>query len=152
MVVDQDEQPPKRPRGRPRQWPSEAARREHEAAKRRIRNKVNMTADELNEVRRLTALSDELLLRVDSLERDVDRFRERERELLRRLANPTRDRRPGPPAAASSSGTATESRLSRQRRRGAERAQSRSQGTRAPGIRGPFPPPEPRRDGTSLER
>jgi len=67
VLTDQDESEVKRGRGRPRKWPSETARREHEAARRRLRNKVDVTFDDLNDVRRLTALADDLQRRVSNL-------------------------------------------------------------------------------------
>ena len=71
-------------RGRPRKWPSETARREHEAAKRRLRNKLNLAAEEFDDVRRLTALADELQRQVVELTEEVEALRWRERDLERR--------------------------------------------------------------------
>jgi len=126
MRADQGEPVAKRGRGRPRKWPSETARREHEAAKRRLRNKLNLAAEEFDGVRRLTALADDLQRQVVELTEEVEALRCRERELEQRLAraarvagsapSPTSARRPSPPLP----------RMSRQQRRALERAQRRS--------------------------
>ena len=87
VVPDAQLDEPARPRrGRPRKWPSEAARREHEAAKRRLRNKTAMTPDEFDDVLRLTALADDLQRQLTAATNEVEQLRLRTRELERRLA------------------------------------------------------------------
>jgi hypothetical protein len=93
VLADQGEPVEKRGRGRPRKWPSETARREHEAAKRRLRNKLNLAAEEFNDVRRLTALADDLQRQVVELTEEVEALRCRERDLERPLARAAEDSR-----------------------------------------------------------
>jgi len=115
---------PKRRRGRPRKWPSEAARREHEAAKRRLRNKSLVTSEEFKQVVALTKLADDLQQRVDELTGELSELRWRHRQLetshvgaLRRLDALTGQRRTGLASAAAP--------LNRAQRRAAERERGR---------------------------
>jgi hypothetical protein len=111
-------------RGRPRKWSSEAARREHEAAKRRVRNKTNMTPDEFDDVVRLTALADGLQRQVDVAAKELEQLRQRTRDLEHGLAQATR--RSG--ANAQASVPSSPPVMNRQQRREAERAQRRVDG------------------------
>lgn len=115
---------PKRRRGRPRKWPSEAARREHEAAKRRLRNKSLVTPEEFNQVVALTKLADDLQQEVDMLTDELSELRLRHAQLetahvgaLRRLDVMTGQRRTDPASAAAP--------LNRAQRRAAERERGR---------------------------
>ena len=117
---------PKRRRGRPRKWPSEAARREHEAAKRRLRNKSLVTPEEFNQVVALTKLADDLQQEVDKLTDELSELRWRHTQLeaahvgaLRRLDALTGQRRPDPASAVAAP-------LNRAQRRAAERERGRS--------------------------
>ena len=126
VLTDQGEQVAKRGRGRPRKWPSETARREHEAAKRRLRNKLNLAAEEFNDVRRLTALADDLQRQVVELTEEVEALRSRERELEQRLARAARIAGSTPSATDARPTSPPQPRMSRQQRRALEHAQRRS--------------------------
>ena len=126
VLTNQGEQVAKRDRGRPRKWPSETARREHEAAKRRLRNKLNLAAEEFNDVRRLTALADDLQRQVVELTEEVEALRSRERELEQRLARGARIAGSTPSATGARPTSPPQPRMSRQQRRALERAQRRS--------------------------
>ena len=75
VVAEQGEQAARPRRGRPRKWPSEAARREHEAAKRRLRNKTHLTSEAFDDVVRLTALADDLQHRLDGAIKELEELR-----------------------------------------------------------------------------
>ena len=134
-VADDRAEPTAKPRrGRPRKWPSEAARRDHEAAKRRLRNKTSMTPEAFDDVVRLTALTDDLQLRLDGAVRELEQMRERTLELERRLAESSRIDRPSQQPLART--PAPPPRMNRQQRREAERVQRRTDAQ----VRRPAPP------------
>jgi hypothetical protein len=114
-----------RRRGRPRKWPSEAARRQHEAAKRRLRSKTSMTPEDFDDIVRLTALADHLQRTLDGALKEVEQLRERTRALERRLAESSWQDRSGPRAVAETTAPTPRPRMNRQQRREAERAQRR---------------------------
>jgi hypothetical protein len=109
-------------RGRPRKWPSEAARREHEAAKRRLRNKTQLTPEAFDDVVRLTELADDLQRRLHSASLEVERLRVRARDLERHLDETSRLDRPSRQTLVETPG-ATPRKMNRQQRREAERVQ-----------------------------
>jgi hypothetical protein len=125
VADEQLEQTTNRRRGRPRKWPSEAARRKHEAAKRRLRNKTHLTPETFDDVVRLTALADNLRRRLEGAVKEVEQLRVRTRELEHRLAEASRLGRPSPQSIAEAPGPTPLSRMNRQQRREAERAQRR---------------------------
>jgi hypothetical protein len=121
VASEQAEQPTRPRRGRPRKWPSEAARREHEAAKRRLRNKTRLTSEAFHDVVRLTALAADLQHRLDGAMRELEQLKWRAYELERRLAQASELRQPNRhPTAPAPPRT-----LNRQQRREAERVQRR---------------------------
>ena len=128
VADDQVEQTARPRRGRPRKWPSEAARREHEAAKRRLRNKSTMTPDEFDDVVRLTALADDLQRRLAAATNEVEQLRQRTRELERRLTEASRPLRANPERSRSAPAASSPPVMNRQQRREAERAQRRISG------------------------
>jgi hypothetical protein len=91
-----------------------------------------MTADEFTDVRRLTALADDLQRQVDGLQREIMRLRALERDLQRRLADAPRSRRPSLPAAMLPATSEAAPAISRQQRRAAERVQKRARGPQTP--------------------
>jgi hypothetical protein len=123
--VDQTARPR---RGRPRKWASEAARREHEAAKRRLRNKTAVTPDEFDDVVRLTALADDLQRQLTAATNEVEQLRLRTRELERRLTEASRCLQANPQPSSSPPVSAAPRVMNRQQRREAERAQRRVDG------------------------
>jgi hypothetical protein len=125
---DQAEQPAAPRRGRPRKWPSEAARREHEAAKRRLRNKATMTPEDFDDVVRLTALADDLQRQLAAATNEVERLRQRTSELERRLTEGSSRLRPTPEPPSSAPASSSLPVMNRQQRREAERAQRRTSG------------------------
>jgi hypothetical protein len=126
-VADNQVEPPASARrGRPRKWPSEAARREHEAAKRRMRNKTNMSPEAFDDVVRLTALADDLQRRLADAMKEVEQLRVHTRELEHRLAKASRLGRTSPQPFAETPGPTQPSTLNRQQRREAERVQRRA--------------------------
>jgi chromosome segregation ATPase len=128
VADDQVEQTARPPRGRPRKWPSEAARREHEAAKRRLRNKTTMTPDEFDDVVRLTALADDLQRQLAATTNEIEQLRQRNRELERRLSEASRRLRANPEPPRSAPAAPSPRVMNRQQRREAERAQRRIDG------------------------
>jgi hypothetical protein len=126
VVGEQDEDTARPRRGRPRKWPSEAARREHEAAKRRLRSKTHLTTEEFDDVVRLTELADDLQRRLDGAVKEVEQLRARTQVLERRVAETSRLGRPSLQPVADTPGTTPPQRLSRQQRREAERVQRRA--------------------------
>jgi chromosome segregation ATPase len=126
VTAEQSEQASGPRRGRPRKWRSEAARREHEAAKRRLRNKTHLTSEAFDDVVRLTAAADDLQHRLDGAIKELEELRWRIQELERRLdeaSRPARERqqlmveRPAPTPVP---------KMNRQQRREAERVQRRA--------------------------
>lgn len=101
------------------------ARREHEAAKRRLRNKSQLTPEAFDDVVRLTALADDLQRRLVGAVKELEHMRERTRELERRLAEAPRLDRASPRPFAETSGPTPAPRMNRQQRREAERVQRR---------------------------
>src|SRR5688500_16131711 len=97
---DQTEQTSRPRRGRPRKWSSEAARREHDAAKRRLRYPTPRTPDELDDVVRLTALADDLQRQLAAATNEVELLRQHTRELALRLAEASRRPRVNPEPAS----------------------------------------------------
>jgi hypothetical protein len=128
VADEQGDQAAKRRRGRPRKWPSEAARREHEAAKRRLRNRTNMTPEAFDNVVRLTAIADDLQRRLDGAMKELRELRGRTQELERRLAHAPRLDRQRPQPIPETPGPAALPRMNRQQRRKAERVQRRVEG------------------------
>lgn len=126
VAAEQDEQAARPRRGRPRKWPSEAARREHEAAKRRLRNKTRLTSEALHDVVRLTAVADDLQHRLDGAIRELEKLRWRAQELERRLAEVSRPGRPNQQSMATTPAPTPLQRMNRQERREAERVQRRA--------------------------
>jgi hypothetical protein len=126
VADDQGQQPARPRRGRPRKWPSEAARREHEAAKRRLRNKSRLTPEAFDDVVRLTALADDLQRRLDDSQREVEQLRGRTRELERRLTDASRRDPPIRQPLAETPGPTPPPKMNRQQRRESERAQRRA--------------------------
>ena len=113
-------------RGRPRKWPSEAARREHEAAKRRLRNKTHLTSEAFDDVVRLTALADDLQHRLDGAIKDLEDLRWRAQELERRLAEASRPAGESQQLMAARPARTALQKMNRQQRRAAERVQRRA--------------------------
>lgn len=136
MPDGQAEEPAAPRRGRPRKWPSEAARREHEAAKRRLHNKTAMTPDQFDNVVRLTALADDLQRQLAAATNEVEQLRQHTRELELRLAEASRRPRVNPEPPSRGPVTPSLPVMNRQQRREAERAQRRVDGQPRP-----WPPP-----------
>lgn len=126
VTDEQGEQGARPRRGRPRKWPSEAARREHEAAKRRLRNKTHLTPGAFEDIVRLTALADDLQRRLDDAVNEVEQLRQRTRELQHRLAEASRLGRKSPRSFTEAPAPSQPPMMNRQERRKAERAQRRS--------------------------
>jgi hypothetical protein len=128
-VVDEQGEPAARVRrGRPRKWPSETARRQHEAAKRRLRNKTQLTSEAFSDVVRLTALADNLQHRLDGAIKELEALRWHAQELERRITEASRPARPNQqPMAARLAPTPLQP-MNRQQRRDAERVQRRADG------------------------
>jgi hypothetical protein len=125
VAAEQGEQTAKPRRGRPRKWPSEVARREHEAAKRRLRNKTRLTSEAFHDVVRLTALADDLQRTLDGVQKEVEQLRARAGALERCLAEGSWQDRPSPWASTETPVSTPPPRMNRQQRREAERAQRR---------------------------
>jgi hypothetical protein len=126
VADDQGEQVARPRRGRPRKWPSEATRREHEAAKRRLRNKSHLAAETFDDVIRLTALTDDLQRRLEDATKELEQLRANTQALERRLAAASRLDRPSPRRLAETTGPTPVPRVNRQQRREAERLQRRT--------------------------
>ena len=127
VVAEQGEQAVRPRRGRPRKWPSEAARREHEAAKRRLRNTTNLTSEAFDDVVRLTAFADDLQHRLDGAFKELEELRWRTRELERRLAEVSRPGQPNQQLMTAAPAPTPLPTMNRQQRREAERVQRREQ-------------------------
>jgi hypothetical protein len=125
VAAEQGEQTAKPRRGRPRKWPSEAARREHEAAKRRLRNKTRLTSEAFHDVVRLTALADDLQHRLDGAIKELDELRWHAQELERRLTEASQPGRPTQQSTAAWPASRPPQNMNRQQRREAERAERR---------------------------
>lgn len=115
-------------RGRPRKWPTEAARREHEAAKRRLRNRTTITPDEFDDVVHLTALADDLQRQLAAATNEIEHLRQRTHELERRLTEASRRARANPEPSSSTPVSSSPPVMNRQQRREAERVQRRISG------------------------
>jgi hypothetical protein len=125
-VVDEQGEPVARVRrGRPRKWPSETARRQHEAAKRRLRNKTHLTPGEFDDVVRLTVLADDLQRRLDGAIRELGELRWHAQELERRLTEAAQPGRPTQQSTAAWPASRPRQNMNRQQRREAERVQRR---------------------------
>jgi hypothetical protein len=123
---EQGEQTARPRRGRPRKWPSEAARREHEAAKRRLRNKTHLTSEAFDDVVRLTALADDLQHRLDGAIKELEDLRWRARELERRPVEVSRPARQSQQLMSARPAPTALPKMNRQQRRAAERVQRRA--------------------------
>jgi chromosome segregation ATPase len=128
VVDDQAEETARPRRGRPRKWPTEAARREHEAAKRRLRNKTTTTHEEFDDIVRLTALADDLQRRLDVAAKEVEQLRQRTLALEHRLAEAARRGRASSQPSTRASVPPPPPVMNRQQRREAERVQRRAAG------------------------
>jgi hypothetical protein len=126
MAEAQAEQRTKPRRGRPRKWPSEAARREHEAAKRRLRSKTHLTSEAFHDAVRLTALADDLQQRLDGALKELDELKWHAHELERRLAEASKLRQPNREPTTPRPASAPPRTMNRRQRREAERVQRRS--------------------------